>query len=82
MIYQRQIAIERFKKEPYFDVEAMILTNQGQFKGRLNPLQTFKTKEAATAFLSRNSLSIKKEHGVIANVEKRRRTRRVLIYFL
>lgn len=73
MIYQRQMAIERFKKEPYFDVEAMILTNQGQFKGRLNPLQTFKTKEAATAFLSRNGLSIKKEHGVIANVEKEKK---------
>lgn len=73
MIYQRQIAIEMFKKEPYFDVEAMILTNQGQFKGRLNPLQTFKTKEAANAFLSRNGLSSKKEHGVISNVEKEKK---------
>ncbi|MGF2181141.1 DNA topoisomerase, partial [Enterococcus faecium] len=41
LIFQRQEAIENFKKEPFFEVEASIKVNQGSFKGVLSPTQRF-----------------------------------------
>lgn len=52
LIFQRQEAIENFKKEPFFEVEASIKVNQGSFKGVLSPTQRFKTQEELLAFVS------------------------------
>lgn len=50
LIFQRQEAIENFKKEPFFEVEASIKVNQGSFKGVLSPTQRFKTQEELITF--------------------------------
>ncbi|MCQ4503694.1 DNA topoisomerase, partial [Vibrio parahaemolyticus] len=65
LIYQRQEAIERFKKEPYFEVEANITVKQGSFKGTLNPLQRFKTKDELLGFVSSKQAQIGEQEGKI-----------------
>ncbi len=50
LIFQRQEAIENFKKEPFFEVEASIKVKQGSFKGVLSPTQRFKTQEELFCF--------------------------------
>ena len=51
LIFQRQEAIENFRKEPFFEVEASIKVNQGSFKGVISPTQRFKTQEELLAFV-------------------------------
>lgn len=53
LIYQRQEAIEHFKKKPFFEVEADINVSQGSFKGVLSPSQHFKTQEELFCLLFR-----------------------------
>lgn len=69
MIYQRQKAIENFKKEPFFEIEAAIRTNQGAFKGILSPAQRFKNQEELLAFVSSKRAKIGPQEGVIADVQ-------------
>ena len=56
LIFQRQEAIENFRKEPFFEVEASIKVNQGSFKGVISPTQRFKTQEELLAFVSSEQL--------------------------
>ena len=71
LIYQRQEAIERFKKEPYFEVEANITVKQGSFKGTLNPLQRFKTKDELLGFVSSKQAQIGEQEGKIIDIQTR-----------
>ncbi|MDT2698683.1 DNA topoisomerase, partial [Enterococcus gallinarum] len=66
----RQEAIENFKKEPFFEVEASIKVNQGSFKGVLSPTQRFKTQEELfLAFVSSKQAKIGNQEGIIADVQ-------------
>lgn len=56
LIFQRQEAIENFKKEPFFEVEASIKVKQGSFKGVLSPTQRFKTQEELLLLFLLNKL--------------------------
>lgn len=58
LIFQRQEAIENFRKEPFFEVEASIKVNQGSFKGVISPTQRFKTQEELLAFVSSEQAKI------------------------
>lgn len=69
LIFQRQEAIENFKKEPFFEVEASIKVNQGSFKGVLSPTQRFKTQEELLAFVSSKQAKIGNQEGRIADVQ-------------
>lgn len=69
LIFQRQEAIENFKKEPFFEVEASIKVNQGSFKGVLSPTQRFKTQEELLAFVSSKQAKIGNQEGIIADVQ-------------
>ncbi|MDT2975065.1 type IA DNA topoisomerase [Enterococcus casseliflavus] len=69
LIFQRQEAIENFRKEPFFEVEASIKVNQGSFKGVLSPTQRFKTQEELLAFVSSKQAKIGNQEGIIADVQ-------------
>ena len=69
LIFQRQEAIENFKKEPFFEVEASIKVKQGSFKGVLSPTQRFKTQEELFAFVSSKQAKIGNQEGIIADVQ-------------
>jgi len=69
MIYQRQEAIENFKKEPFFEVEASIKVKDRSFKGILSPTQRFKTQEELFTFVASKQAKIGTQEGVIADVE-------------
>ncbi|HFN9855008.1 TPA: DNA topoisomerase 3 [Enterococcus faecium] len=69
LIYQRQEAIENFKKEPFFEIEASIKVNQGSFKGVLSPSQRFKTQEELLAFVSSKQAKIGSQEGRIIDVQ-------------
>ena len=69
MIYQRQKAIENFKKEPFFEVEANIKVNDGSFKGILSPTQRFKTQEDLFTFVASKQAKIGTQEGIIADIQ-------------
>ena len=69
MIYQRQEAIQQFKKEPFFEIEASIKVNQGSFKGVLSPSQRFKTQEELLSFVSSKQAKIGSQEGRIVDVQ-------------
>lgn len=69
LIFQRQEAIENFRKEPFFEVEASIKVNQGSFKGVISPTQRFKTQEELLAFVSSEQAKIGNQEGIIADVQ-------------
>ena len=82
MIYQRQEAIEKFIKEPFFEVEANIKVKQGSFKGVLSPTQRFKTQEELLAFVSSKQAKIGNQEGRIADVQTKEKKRIVRVCFL
>lgn len=69
MIYQRQEAIEQFKKEPFFEIEAAITVKQGTFKGTLSPTQRFSSEEELLTHLSSKHAEIGNQEGRIADVQ-------------
>lgn len=69
MIYQRQEAIEQFKKEPFFEIEAAITVKQGSFKGTLSPSQRFKTQDELLTHLSSKHAEIGNQEGRIVDVQ-------------
>lgn len=69
MIYQRQEAIQQFKKEPFFEIEASIKVNQGSFKGVLSPSQRFKMQEELLSFVSSKQAKIGSQEGRIVDVQ-------------
>ena len=73
MIYKRQLEIENFKKEPYFELESNITTEQGSFKATLSPSQRFSTQNEARAFLQEKHAAEGTHKGQIINVEKNKK---------
>lgn len=73
MIYKRQLEIENFKKEPYFELESNITAEHGSFKAVLSPSQRFSTQEDARAFLKENQAIEGEQTGYITNVEKNKK---------
>lgn len=69
LIYQRQEAIENFKKEPFFEIEADITVKQGSFKGNLSSSERFKTQEELLSFVSSKHAKIGNQEGRIADVQ-------------
>ncbi|WP_442752034.1 DNA topoisomerase III [Bacillus pseudomycoides] len=70
MIYQRQLEIENFKKEPYFELEGNITAEQGKFKAVLSPAQRFKNEGEAIAFTHDKEAKKGVQNGKIKGVEK------------
>lgn len=71
MIYQLQETIRHFKKEPYFEVEAQITSEQGQFIGKLDPKKAFKTAEMLRQEIEKLGAHLGKQSGQILEITKK-----------
>jgi len=71
MIYQLQEEIRKFKKEPYFEGEAQIKSQHGQFVGKIEPKQTFKTANELVAAIEGKGAHLGKQQGTILQVTKK-----------
>ncbi|WP_165006891.1 MULTISPECIES: type IA DNA topoisomerase [unclassified Enterococcus] len=71
MIYRLQEEIRNFKKEPYFDGEGLIISEKGQFTGKLDPKRSFKTAEELTTEIEKLGAHLGKQEGRILEVSKK-----------
>ncbi|MES9667891.1 DNA topoisomerase III [Bacillus nitratireducens] len=69
MIYQRQLEIENFKKEPFFELEGNILAKQGNFKALLSPSERFKNEAETITFINEKNAQKGVQDGIVKNVE-------------
>lgn len=70
MVYQRDLAIQNFNPEPYFELKAEILAEQQKFVAKLDPYQRFKDKKGLLAFMSEKRLEKGSQSGLIKDVQK------------
>ncbi|WP_410985474.1 DNA topoisomerase III [Bacillus cereus] len=71
MLYQRQLEIENFKKEPFFELEGNILAEQGNFKALLSPSERFKNEDEVITFIDEKNAQKGVQDGIVKNVEKK-----------
>lgn len=69
MIYKRQLEIENFKKEPYFEVEGNVQVPNGHFKANLEPSQRFKKQSDLMGHLEENKAHIGNQSATIQSVK-------------
>lgn len=70
MVYQRDLAIQNFTPEPYFELKAEILAEQQKFVAKLDPYQRFKDEKGLLAFMSEKRLEKGSQSGLIKDVQK------------
>lgn len=70
MVYQRDLAIQNFNPEPYFELKAEILAEQQKFVAKLDPYQRFKDEKGLLAFMSEKRLEKGSQSGLIKDVQK------------
>lgn len=70
MVYQRDLAIQNFNPEPYFELKAEILAEQQKFVAKLDPYQRFKDEKGLLAFMSEKRLKKGSQSGLIKDVQK------------
>ncbi|MDN6084905.1 MAG: DNA topoisomerase III [Lactococcus plantarum] len=70
MVYQRDLAIQNFNPEPYFELKAEILAEQQKFFAKLDPYQRFKDEKGLLAFMSEKRLEKGSQSGLIKDVQK------------
>src|SRR5690625_1940756 len=80
LIYQRQLEIENFKSEPFFEVEATFTAENGTYKGKAKAKEA--KKEIIIELLRKHELSTKSP-GVITSVKQTdKRTKPPLLHAL
>ncbi|QFF97764.1 type IA DNA topoisomerase [Psychrobacillus glaciei] len=67
LIYQRQMEIENFVSEPFFEIEATFTAGQGTYKGKAKAKEP--KREIIQALLAKHAIQ-PNSPGVIASVEK------------
>lgn len=70
MVYQRDLAIQHFNPEPYFELKAEILAEQQKFVTKLDPYQRFKDEKGLLTFMSEKRLEKGSQSGLIKDVQK------------
>ncbi|WP_353991439.1 DNA topoisomerase III (plasmid) [Lacticaseibacillus paracasei] len=70
MVYQRDQAIQNFKPEPYFELQAEIAAEQQKFVAKLDPTQKFPDKVSLQVFMAGNGLKNGAQDGIIKDVQK------------
>ncbi|PFX43669.1 DNA topoisomerase III [Bacillus toyonensis] len=71
MIYKRQLEIENFKKEPFFELEGYVSAEKGNFKALLSPSERFKNEAEVITFINEKNAQKGVQDGIIKNVEKK-----------
>lgn len=70
MIYQRQLQIDQFQKEPFFELEGNVLHPEQPFTVTLEPSQRFKAKEEVFSFTKEKNVVVGKQEATIQSVDK------------
>ncbi|MCU9794441.1 DNA topoisomerase 3 [Enterococcus faecalis] len=70
MIYQRQLQIDQFQKEPFFELEGNVLHPEQPFTVTLEPSQRFKAKEEVFSFTKGKNVVIGEQEATIQSVDK------------
>ncbi|EKL7558405.1 DNA topoisomerase 3 [Enterococcus faecium] len=70
MIYQRQLQIDQFQKEPFFELEGNVLHPEQPFTVTLEPSQRFKAKEEVFSFTKEKNVVIGEQEATIQSVDK------------
>ncbi|EME3503333.1 DNA topoisomerase 3 [Enterococcus faecium] len=73
MIYQRQLQIEQFKKEPFFELEGNVFHPEQAFKVTLEPSQRFNKQDEVFSFVKEKHAIIGEQEATIQSVEKEQR---------
>lgn len=73
LIYQRQLAIETFKKEPFFEIESQVEASKGTFKAHLSPSKRFDNEGDIKPFVEEKEAKIGKQDGQITKVDKKKK---------
>lgn len=70
MIYQRQLQIDQFQKEPFFELEGNVLHPEQPFTVTLEPSQRFKAKEEVFSFTKEKKVVVGEQEATIQSVDK------------
>lgn len=70
MIYQRQLQIDQFQKEPFFELEGNVLHPEQPFTVTLEPSQRFKAKEEVFSFTKEKNVVVGEQEATIQSVDK------------
>lgn len=70
MVYERDLAIQNFKPEPYFELEAEISAEKQKFEAKLTPNQRFKDQASLMNFMQAHNVHNGRQDGVIKDVSK------------
>lgn len=73
IVHKRQKEIENFKPEPFFELDAKVQAENGEFIAHLDPHQRFKTKEEAQDYLRKVAIDPPHTTGKITKVEKKKK---------
>lgn len=69
MIYKKEEQIRNFQKKTYFELEAQIKTQIGDFRASLIPNEAFAKKKDVITFLQKNEINSSNNEGNISSVE-------------
>ncbi|EOS7966780.1 DNA topoisomerase III [Enterococcus hirae] len=70
MIYQRQLEIDHFQKEPFFELEGTVCHPEQPFRVFLSPSQRFKEQAEVFSFVKEKRAEIGKQVAMIQSVNK------------
>lgn len=74
IVHKRQKEIEHFKPEPFFEIDAQIQAQNGEFTAHLDPHQRFQTKAQATQHLEKLAVTNTQVEGSITAVETKKKS--------
>lgn len=80
LIYQRQLEIENFKSEPFFEIEATFVSENGVYKGKTKAKEP--KKELIINILRKHELSTKSPGVIISVKQTDKRTKPPLLHAL
>ena len=80
LIYQRQLEIENFKSEPFFEIEALFTAENGAYKGKAKAKEA--KKEKIIELLRKHEISTKSPGVVTSVTHKDKRTKPPLLHSL
>lgn len=70
MVYQRDQALTNFKPQPFYELQATVATNQGNFDAKLDPHQRFDDEAGVQTFMRAQGLQAGTQPAVIKDVQK------------
>lgn len=74
LIYQRQREIDNFKSEPFYELEGIFKTKQGEYTGKHE--KRFKSKQEINEIIQKSNIQLNNESGYISKIETSKKRKR------